>query len=272
MEREVLQRVQPILLDMVKEINRVCEENGIRYFLYRGSFLGAVRHQGFIPWDDDMDVAMPRADYEKFCSIANEKLGKDYCFQNWHTDRDYAHPFGKVRKRGTVYVEAKCRRLPENGFYVDIYPLDFGPEQEGDLRRLNRKLLHLYRVKLMKCRYTPWKEEEKTIWKKRIGYLLYQTAALFVSQQMLVRQYEKIVLGQPESGIYYEQSALPKVPSFDRVWCDELAQYSFEDTALPGPKDYDAFLSSLYGNYMELPPEDKRENRHQIMELDFGEE
>ena len=125
MEREVLLKVQPILLDMVKEISRVCEENGIRYFLYRGTFLGAVRHRGFIPWDDDMDVAMPRKDYEKFCRIAPEKLGNQYCFQNWHTDDAYAHPFGKVRKRGTVYVEAKCHRLPENGFYVDIYPLDF---------------------------------------------------------------------------------------------------------------------------------------------------
>lgn len=270
MEREVLLKVQPILLDMVKEISRVCEENGIRYFLYRGTFLGAVRHQGFIPWDDDMDVAMPRADYERFCRIAPEKLGKNYCFQNWHTDRDYAHPFGKVRRRGTVYVEAKCRRLAENGFYVDIYPLDFGPEETDSQQKLNRKLLHLYRVKLMKCRYTPWKEGEKTIWKKRIGYLLYQTAALFVSQEALVRAYEKIVFSQPETGVYYEQSALPKVPFFDRAWCDRVEQYPFEDTVFPGPGNSDAFLSSLYGNYMELPPEDKRENRHQIMELDFG--
>ena len=177
-----------------------------------------------------------------------------------------------MRKRNTVFVEAKCARLPENGIYIDIYPLDYAPADLGERKVLAKKLLHLFRVKLMKSGYTPWMEEDKILWKKRIGYLLYQTAALFVSQQMLVRQYEKIVLGQPESGIYYEQSALPKVPSFDRVWCDELAQYSFEDTALPGPKDYDAFLSSLYGNYMELPPEDKRENRHQIMELDFGEE
>lgn len=269
MEREVLRRVQPILLDMLKEIHRVCQENGIRYFLYRGTFLGAVRHQGFIPWDDDMDVAMPRADYEKFCALAPKLLKPEYCFQNWHTDRAYAHPFGKVRRRGTVYVEAKCRRLPENGFYVDIYPLDFGPETAAEQRALNRKLLHLYRVKLMKCRYTPWREEERIIWKKRIGYLLYQTAALFVSQEALVRKYEKIVLAQPESGMYYEQSALPAVPFFQRSWCDTLAEYPFADGVFPGPEDYDAFLTSLYGNYWELPPEDKRENRHQIMELRF---
>ena len=272
MDRETLRKVQLTLLEIAKEIKRVCEENDIRYFLYRGTFLGAVRHRGFIPWDDDMDFAMLREDYEKFCRIAPEKLGKDYCFQNWHTDKDYAHPFGKVRRRGTVYVEAKCARLPENGFYVDVYPLDFAPEDPEARKALSRKLLHLYRVKLMKSKYTPWREGERIIWKKRIGYLAYQFASILVSQETLVRQYERIVLAQPESAVYYEQSALPKVPFFDRSWCDEVAPYPFEDTVFPGPKDYDAFLGSLYGNYMELPPEDKRENRHQIVELDFGKE
>lgn len=271
MEREMLQKVQPILQDMLKEIKRVCDENGIRYFLYRGTFLGAVRHKGFIPWDDDMDVAMLREDYEKFCRIAPEKLGGDYCFQNWHTDADYAHPFGKVRKRNTVYVEAKCARLPENGFYVDVYPLDFAPEKPEDRKVLARKLLHLYRVKLMKSKYTPWMEGDEIIWKKRIGYLLYQTAALFTTQEKLVKAYEDLIFSVPESGVLYEQSALPKTYYFDRAWCGELTEYPFEGDVFKGPKDYDALLSSLYGDYMELPPEDKRENRHQILEIDFGE-
>lgn len=104
MERDVLRRVQLIELEIAKEVKRVCDENGIRYFLYRGTFLGAVRHKGFIPWDDDMDIGMLRSDYEKFCRIAPQKLDKAYCFQNWHTDQNYALPFGKVRKRNTVFV------------------------------------------------------------------------------------------------------------------------------------------------------------------------
>ena len=164
MEREVLLKVQQIQLEMAKDIKRVCEENGIRYFLYRGTFLGAVRHKGVIPWDDDMDFGMLRADYEKFCRIAPEKLSSQYCFQNWHTDENYALPFGKVRKRGTLFVEAKCARLPENGIYIDIYPLDFAPEGEQARKKLAKSLLHLFRLKLMKSGYTPWREEEKIIW------------------------------------------------------------------------------------------------------------
>ena len=271
MDKETLLKVQKIQLEMAKDIKRVCEENGIRYFLYRGTFLGAVRHKGVIPWDDDMDFGMLRPDYEKFCRIAPEKLSKDYCFQNWHTDENYALPFGKVRKRGTLFVEAKCAKLPENGVYVDIYPLDFAPEGEEAKAKLAKSLLHLFRLKLMKSGYTPWKEEDRTIWKKRIGYLAYQTVALFLSHKALIRKYEELVLAVPESDTIYEQSALPIAYYFDRSWCENLAQYPYEDTSFAGPENYDAFLSSLYGDYMQLPPADKRENRHQIQELDLGE-
>ena len=269
MDRETLLQVQPILLEIAKEIKRVCEENDIPYFLYRGTFLGAVRHQGFIPWDDDMDFAMLRRDYEKFRRIAPEKMDPRFCFQDWHTDEDYAHPFGKVRKRGTRYVEAKCRPLAENGFYVDIYPLDYAPQAEADRKKLARQQLHLYRVKLMKSRYTTWMEGDKVILKKRIGYLLYQFISLFVSQKKLIETYERISQ-QPESDILYEQSALPRSYFFQKKWYASSRMYPFEDTEFPGPEDGDECLSCLYGNYMELPPEDQRDNRHQIIEMDFG--
>ena len=107
MEPQLLRKVQLTQLEIAKEIKRVCEENDSAYFLSDGSLLGAVRHQGFIPWDDDMDMAMPRKDYEKFCRIAPEKLKKEYCFQNWYTDPNYGLPFGKVMKRNTIYLESK---------------------------------------------------------------------------------------------------------------------------------------------------------------------
>ena len=270
MDRETLRKVQQTLLEIAKEIKRVCEENDIRYFLYRGTFLGAVRHQGFIPWDDDMDFAMLREDYDKFCRIAPEKLGEKFVFQNWHTDEKYALPFGKVRKRGTLYVESKCAQLEENGLYIDIYPLDFAPEAEADRAALAKKLLHLFRVKLMKSRYTPWKEEEKTILIKRLGYTAYQAASLFTTQKKLIDTYEAAFRAAGESGTLYEQSALPTTYYFDRKFYEESAMYPFEDTFFPGPKDYDTVLRNLYDDYMTLPPEDKRENRHQIKVLSFG--
>lgn len=271
MDRETLRKVQLTLLDIAKEIKRVCEENNIRYFLYRGTFLGAVRHQGFIPWDDDMDFAMLREDYDRFCQIAPEKLGQSYVFQNWHSSKNYAQPFAKVRKRGTVYIEAKSGDLEENGLYVDIYPLDYAPEGEAERKALAKKLLHLFRIKLMQGGYKPWMEEDRILWVKRIGYLPYQAAGLLAGRKKLIQTYEDAVGTVEESNTLYEQSALPVAYYFDRAHYAETAMYPFEDTCFPGPKDYDAVLRSLYNDYMTLPPEDQRENRHQIGILDFGE-
>ena len=167
-----MRKVQLTQLEIAKEIKRVCEENDIRYFLADGTFLGAVRHKGFIPWDDDMDFGMLRADYEKFCRIAPSKLKPEYCLQTWYTDPNYSLPFGKVMKRGTVYLESKkTRRLKENGFYVDIFPYDYVPENQTERSRYAAKLLNIYRVKLMRSGYKPWMDNDKIVWKKRIGYL-----------------------------------------------------------------------------------------------------
>ena len=156
MDKELLRKVQLVQLEIAKEIQRVCQENDIRCFLVAGSFLGAVRHQGFIPWDDDMDIGMFRSDYEKFCRIAPQKLDKRYCLQNWHTDPNYSLPFGKVVKRNTLYMEnKKSRRIQENGIYVDIFAYDNAPEDPLERANLAKRLLSIFRTKLMKSAMHP---------------------------------------------------------------------------------------------------------------------
>ena len=135
MERELLRKVQLTQLEIAKEIRRVCEENDIPYFLTCGTLLGAVRHQGFIPWDDDMDVGMLRENYEKFCRIAPEKLKPEYCWQTWYTDPNYALPFGKVRKRGTLFLEAKSHRLGKTASMWTFSPTTLCPRMPNSGRK-----------------------------------------------------------------------------------------------------------------------------------------
>ena len=273
MEKELLRKVQLTQLEIAKEIRRVCDENDIHYFLACGTFLGAVRHQGFIPWDDDMDIGMLRSDYEKFCRIAPQKLKPQYCLQTWYTEPNYSLPFGKVIKRGTVYLEnKKTRRLQENGFYVDIFPYDFAPEDSVELDSYVAKLLNIYRVKLMKSGYRPWMESDRIIWKKRIGYLYYQLQSLFSSQKELAKNYDALAVSIHNSSVILEQNAQSKPYCFPAGIFFELAEYEFEGEKFRGVKDYDTYLKLFYGDYMQLPPEDQRENRHQIVEVDFGEE
>jgi lipopolysaccharide cholinephosphotransferase len=273
MEQEVLKKVRQVQLEIALEIRRVCEENDIPYFLAHGTFLGAVRHGGFIPWDDDMDMGMLRRDYEKFCRIAPQKLKPEYCLQTWYTEPNYSLPFGKVMKRGTVYLEnKKTRRLQENGIYVDIFPHDYAPEDPVQQKKLVASLLSIYRMKLMKSGYKPWMEADRIIWKKRIGYLYYQAKSLFTSQSRLARDYDTLAVAVPDSSVVCERNGRTTPTYHDRTWVEELADYNFEGVTFKGPKNYDKYLSSLYGDYMELPPEGERENRHQIIEIDFGEE
>lgn len=270
MEQEILRKLQLTQLEIAKEIRRVCEENGIRYFLCCGSFLGAVRHQGFIPWDDDFDIGMLREDYERFCRIAPEKLNPEYCVQSWHTDSRYALPFAKVRKRGTLLLERKSIHLEENGIYVDVFPFDYAPVEPAAQKKLARKLVTLFRIKLMKSGMRPWMENDRIVWIKRIGFIPYQILSLFAGHKTWITSFEKAARSVPEGDLLCRQRAWSKLDCYERSWCEELELYSFESEQFPGPREYDAFLSAIFGDYMTLPPAGKREDRHQIIRLNFG--
>lgn len=271
MDRELLRKVQLTQLEIAKEIKRVCEENNIQYFLCFGTLLGAVRHKGFIPWDDDMDMGMIRSEYERFLKIAPQKLKPEYVLQTWHSDPEYPLPFAKVRKRGTVYLENKSARMKENGFFVDIFPYDFQPATEEEREYVNKQRVDLFRTKLMKSKFTPWMEEGKINWKKRGGYLYYQMKALLVSGEELARRHDELVMSYGENDLLYWQEGIGVMRKIKLEWCTELTEYEFEGEQFKGSKYYDEVLRTSYGNYMQLPPENERENRHQIAEVDFGE-
>lgn len=273
MQQETLRKLQLTQLEIAREIRRVCRKNDIPFFLDSGSLLGAVRHQGFVPWDDDMDVGMLRQDYERFCKIAPEELGKDYFFQSWYTDPNYALPFGKVMKRGTVCLERKkTDRVSDSCIYVDVFPFDNVPEDPGERARHTGKLLEIYRMKLMKSGYRPWLDEGRILWKKRIGYLLYQAKALVHSGDDLVRSFDALASGCPETGMVCEQEAGSAPIYYDLALFQDLVDYSFEGESFPGVRDYDRYLTARFGDYMQLPPAQKRKGSHQFTKVEFGAE
>lgn len=270
MDSALLRKVQLTQLEIAKEIRRVCEENNIRYFLCCGTFLGAIRHQGFIPWDDDMDVGMLREDYEKFCRIAPEKLSDKYCLQSWYTEPNYALPFAKVRMKNTRYIEAKSADLQEKGFYVDVFPFDYAPENEREQKKLAKKLAALYRIKLMQSGSKPWMDNDRINWKKRIGYLYYQLRGMCINSADVVNCYEELAKKQKISTLLYRQRGYFHLECYDAALYQEFGDYSFEGEQFSGPKEFDLVLRTQFGDYLQLPPEEERENRHQIIEVDFG--
>lgn len=269
MDNETLKKVQLTLLEIAKEVKRVCDENNIQYFLDSGTLLGAVRHGGFIPWDDDFDIGMMRSEYLKFCAIAPKKLKKEYFLQTWENDSLYAVPFAKVRKKNTVYMEDKASIHLNNGFYVDIFPYDYAPSTPNDKKRLMQRLAYIERVLLMKCNYRPWQEHGGVNIKKKVAYIPYRCVSAFFSKQYLIEKYERLVYKVPESDELYIQFGSTKGFFIPQKAFGVGSDMKFEDTSFRCPDNYDLYLSSIYGDYMKLPPVDQRENRHQIIEIKF---
>ena len=270
MDKETLRKVQLVLLEIANEVKRVCEENGIQYFINAGTLLGAVRHSGFIPWDDDFDMGMFREEYDRFCEIAPKKLKSEYSLQTWSTDDRFAIPFAKVRKKNTVYLENKANSDMINGFYVDVFPYDNAPDNETEKAKMIKRLSHIERVILMKCNYRPWMENDKEILTKRIGYFPYKIASRLYTKQSLINQYMRVVHSVPaNSEDVYLQFGTRTGFFQKRRFFGEGKRIKFEDTEFMCPIDPDGYLTMAYGDYMTLPPVEKRENRHQILEIKF---
>ena len=270
MDNYTLRKVQLTLLDIAKEVKRICEDNNIRYFLDSGTLLGAVRHKGFIPWDDDFDFGMMREDYDRFCKVAPSQLSSQFFLQTWDTDDQYAVPFAKVRKKDTIYLENKANPSLMNGFYVDIFPYDNAPSSDYEKNNMMKSLAHIERIILMKCHYSPWNETGSCNIKKKLGYIPYQILGSVTKKKDLINKYMKIVrsVDSTASEIYLQYGSA-KGFFQKRCFFGDGVDLPFEDTVFRCPSDSDGYLKMQYGDYMKLPPIDQRENRHQILKIKF---
>ena len=274
MEQEILRKLQLTQLEIAKEIKRVAEELGLRCFLVYGTLLGAVRHQGFIPWDDDLDVGMLREEYDAFLQKAPGLLGDAYELVTYRSEKMYPFPFAKVMKKGTVYMEERNQASFRQGIFVDVFPFDRYPadsERKASQSDELRKIRALLRAK---CRYKTWKEDGKTDWKRYLKNLPVRALSVFKNKDNLVEQYEEITkrYNTEDGGDFFP----PDMVRIGREYIPKegvqsFTELPFEDTKFLCPAGYDAYLKVLYGDYMTLPPVEKRANRHQVLKLEFGE-
>lgn len=268
-----------IQLEMAKEIKRVCGLLHISYFLDSGSLLGAVRHGGFIPWDDDLDMGMLRKDYQIFVKRAPELLDSRFLLQTWYTDEQYGLAFAKLRMKDTIYIEASSQKSQaQNGFYIDIFPYDAYPDDERARHWQSRKYYLYRRAIMVKSGYTPWKSETglKSI-VKEAGYLPIKIFAAAHLRRDMIQTYERCcrAFNKKHTEFLYEQAGAAGYGNWTipRECFDTFIELPFEDDTFLVPGKYDLYLKSAYGDYMTLPPADQRENRHHILKVQFpGEE
>lgn len=250
------------LLEILDELIRVCKEQGLTYYLAYGTALGAVRHHGFIPWDDDIDVLMPRKDCEKLYAIRNSVFGKDFKLASYRDDENHLYCMMKLESLTSTLIE-HVNPIYVGGVYVDIFPLENVPSEEQDARWTN-EVLRIIRSYDMYSVCPP----PKTYWVK---YLLYSW-----KRRQWLKKKELFKLDSLMAD--YSNVETPYVKDYQNDWPQrglflrevfgEGVEMEFEGRQCIIPADYDTYLRVSYGDYMQLPPLEKRVQKHDYLFMD----
>ena len=258
--QETTTRVQAVEHEIMQQIAAICHRHGLCYFAIGGTVLGAVRHQNFIPWDDDIDIGMPRKDYEQFLKIASEELPDCYYIQHFSTEPASPFYFTKIRKKNTLFVEYYLKESSiRQGIFVDIFPFDNVPDGQLQKKihfRFCRTVYQLYLCKSLttvcSSRFKRKNNAKGTI-RKIVHFLLLPVPKKWLFQ--LLDSSVQIYNGHETAEISHIVRRRLRVKLED---LHPVCFLPFGDYKMAVPKDYDAYLSGQFGDYMKLPPEDKR--------------
>lgn len=263
-----LRQLQMCQLDIALNIKTICEKNDIPYFLIGGTLLGAVRHKGFIPWDDDMDIGLLRKDYDRFIEICKSDLPDHLYLQTWDTDFGYAMPFAKIMLKGTKYREEASGKSKANSMiFVDVFPYDNKPDNifEGKI------LFFVQEIAKKMLQYKMGYDMSKTSSHKTVHKFLKIISKLFsikLLKQLIYKFQIKCNKNKTKLLINYNGAYRDKeVMNYNGSKLDKMI---FEGYEFSVPFEWDELLKNMYGNYMELPPVEKRGNRHKAIEADIG--
>lgn len=245
-----LRSLQLCELDLLKELDRICKKHGIAYFLGFGTALGAVRHQGFIPWDDDIDVMMPYTDYLLFQAVCRTELPPHLFYQDWHTDPAYFLPWAKLRNSRTASLPPEMADYPINwGVCIDIFPLfPVGKKEITSWQRFKIKNIVFFTA--------------KPINDAGLGKYYYENPLLRRLPKWLCRGLRNWFYGR-----FCKTKMSPYLLFFTGVhtaavypseWFAQPQELPFEGIPFPAPADWDAYLTQTYGDYRKIPDEADR--------------
>ena len=260
MQELTLKELQKVNLDILKDVHAFCEANNIKYSIAYGTLIGALRHKGFIPWDDDVDIVMPRPDYERFCKTYKSDKGMRMIY--YGNDKTALAAFARVVEcEKTDYQTERPWTAQKSGVWIDIFPLDGVKNQQEYCRRYEHlKAISQFVYKFRRQNHhivstDTWWSKTKTIVARIIGINGWLPS--MVLNKVIIRTMTRYNYDDCDG--YGQISCLDDGPIvFSKKGFGNPVLIDFEDTQFRAMSDYDEVLRKLYGDYMQLPPEDKR--------------
>lgn len=250
-----LRKVQMVQLEMLEEVDRICRKCDIQYNIIAGTLLGAVRHGGYIPWDDDADVAFLRPEYERFREACKTELDTTrFYFQDHRNTKGYRWGYGKLRRKNTLFLRENQEHMPyEQGVFIDIFPLDGVPD--------NYILRSLKNFQCFCVRKILWSEVGKIADKNPLMRAWYQLLSS-IPEDIVFAYYRKMIIRANQKDTKMVRILMFPTPNTEygyyRNWYEHSQDIMFEGKVFKGIKDYDDYLSFKFGEYMKLPPEEQR--------------
>jgi len=271
-KRKSNRELQLVELEMLNEVVKVCNKYNIEYFIDSGTALGAFRHSGFIPWDDDIDIGMTRVNYDKFLEIAPKAINGEIFIQNRKTDKKAPFYSIRARKNNTIHMEWDKRNMKiHHGVYIDIFPYDSIPDEEHKrikFQKRCKRIIKIYKIRSIPDRYK--KPERNIKWwvlaiiRRLLHYILLPIPINWVEGyvEKIFRKYNN------DKTKYITCLSYGGIHAFKKEDIFPIKDILFEKNVYSAPNNMNNYLKELYGDYMKLPPKEERKG-HEPYKLAF---
>ena len=264
MEDIIVSKLKSVQINILDDFNSFCLNHKLKYYLTYGTLLGAVRHQGYIPWDDDIDIFMPREDYNIFIKLfENSSFAEKYFLQNTDTELEYHLPFSKIRKKNTSIKEGNHYNKKINqGIFIDIFPIDYSKKNNGLFYRLRdfitKQLNHIAGMRQIGLQPVS----------KICSIMYFLTKPLSVHRILKISEWWSKLIKKGNYYVNYASYVKCEKETYPIEYFGEPVMLSFENKKYCAPRNSHEILKQLYGDYMVIPPVEKRYN-HEIHSIVF---
>ncbi|MDE7322623.1 MAG: LicD family protein [Lachnospiraceae bacterium] len=275
-DEKTLKKLQALELEILKDFIRICKEFGLTYFALAGTGIGALRHKGFIPWDDDIDVGLPRKDYERLLQIVEERYSDKYVIGNAEHFRNYPLMTTRIMIKGTRFVEEPLKNIDcELGIFLDVYAFDNISDDDKQMRRQARTAWFWSKVLILRhiaFPVLPFRGAKRKIAHMICAIVHFILVVFRISPQWIYGKCKKASCRYNDietDRLAFLCDTSPYTNIISRRKSFPVIELDFEDIKLCFPRNIDEILRFMFGDYMQLPPVEKRKNHYPHC-LDFG--